>query len=430
MKKIFAILLVVIICLSLVGCGTPAPDNGTSAEKAQEFYSLMVGKWEDTEGDLEVTFYNDKTMLFVVKLSGNSYTYTWDFTRYMDSMREYTLAIQDNPDFSEDYGVYLGREITRMADMLVGYNDDGTVKMYYYGKFWNKVEGDIPNLKPTSTPSSTPAATPTPTPTPAPTPTPDPKKEAFMALMPKMYGEWLVLDRDEVEIAEKFTINEDGSFIYGDRNLTWEYQSYIENSVMAMNIYEGDTKIGTLDIYLNIKNGFEARLRLDSLESGVEYYNPSHYELVDLTVDNIMDYFELKEEMFWVEDAFGDVERCYYRIELVLKEQYKANLSKLLMDDIFDDNVIENGAVDIAYDSGLIWVEISLADRQYSFGDFVKNGEGSSVQTMEYSTSDESLYISCTTINIADWEVEDNEIGFRKNFRPIRVKGQIAFFIQ
>ena len=48
MKKIFAILLVVIICLSLVGCGTPAPDNGTSAEKAQEFYSLMVGKWEDT----------------------------------------------------------------------------------------------------------------------------------------------------------------------------------------------------------------------------------------------------------------------------------------------------------------------------------------------------------------------------------------------
>jgi len=264
----------------------------------------------------------------------------------------------------------------------------------------------------------------------APTSSPDPDKEAFMALMPEMYGEWHVLYISSVGAAQRFSINEDGSFTYGDRSLTWRYHGYYKGvgQRMEMEIYEGDTRVGLLEVYIDQNNEYTASLELDSLVQDVKYYNPGKYEIIDLTVESFTEYFELEREMLWVNDSFGEWAMCSYKARFVLKEQYRENISEMLMYEMKNSNVLAHGIIDITYDTGTIHVEVSPEDRTYSYGTFIKEQEMSEVSRLNYS--EEGVYFYCRGSNIYPWDIDDKQTEYNDNFRVTRANGQLAFLIK
>ena len=149
MKKLFAFLLTLMMCLCLAACGGDAPENNTpspdntpandDAQRAAELAAILCGSvWDNRDWDSELYFNEDGTVRFHYGPNEEDGSYTWEYSSYLNSFSEYQAILQHDPEFSQAYGVYIG-SMERYGQILLGCNDDGSYKMYFNGKFWDPV---------------------------------------------------------------------------------------------------------------------------------------------------------------------------------------------------------------------------------------------------------------------------------------------------
>ena len=146
MKKLFALLLALMMCLSLAACGgdapesnTPTPDSGAAnddAQRAAELKDILCGgMWDNRDWESELYFNEDGTVRFHYGKNEEDGIRTWEFDSYLNSFDEFTGMLQHDPEFSDKYG-----SMEQYGQILVGFNDDGSYKMYFNGRFWDPAE--------------------------------------------------------------------------------------------------------------------------------------------------------------------------------------------------------------------------------------------------------------------------------------------------
>ena len=152
MKKLFALLLALVMCLSLTACGDKSPtgneqgsnpshddDNALHAQELTDI--LCAAEWHCRDWDSVLYFSADGTVRFHYSKNEEDGNYAWQYSSYLNSFSEYQAILQHDPEFSDSYGVYIG-SMDRYGQILLGRNDDGSYKMYFNGKFWDPVTED------------------------------------------------------------------------------------------------------------------------------------------------------------------------------------------------------------------------------------------------------------------------------------------------
>ena len=252
----------------------------------------------------------------------------------------------------------------------------------------------------------------------------------FTANLPKLCGEWKILKRDDVGKLETITIREDGTFLCDDRTLEWRY-AYHHGNNLQINLFDGESKVGYFELRLEEDGDITGSVTLDDQNGKLRLYKPSHYEIINVTPDNWQDYFEIVQYMTYRENAFGEAESCFFRTEMQLKEIYRNRLSANLSDDVFDNNVIQNGALEFSYDNGECAASIDLANRTYTFGDFIAGESDTDTVEFGYKRDGRYLYAILETNNIGDWEIENGRLErVRKNFETIRLSLELCLMAE
>lgn len=150
MKRLLALLLTAALMLSLTACGEIAPTDGNQNDPqsgsedniryAQEFTDILcTNDWVCREGDSVLSFNADRTVRFHYGNNEEDGIRAWEYDTYLNSFDDYTAMLQHDPEFSEKFGVYCG-SMEQYGQILVGFNDDGSDKMYFNGRFWDPAE--------------------------------------------------------------------------------------------------------------------------------------------------------------------------------------------------------------------------------------------------------------------------------------------------
>jgi len=150
MKRLLALLLTAALMLSLTACGENAPTDGNQNDPqsgsedniryAQEFTDILcTNDWVCREGDSVLSFNADRTVRFHYGNNEEDGIRAWEYDTYLNSFDDYTAVLQHDPEFSEKFGVYCG-SMEQYGQILVGFNDDGSYKMYFNGRFWDPAE--------------------------------------------------------------------------------------------------------------------------------------------------------------------------------------------------------------------------------------------------------------------------------------------------
>lgn len=170
MKKVIALLLALVMCLSLCACGekndtsstteesithqginmenetTPTPDTNTEIETtptpdyASEFADMLCsGKWVSKATGEELVFNADGTCTWFSD-EGNK-EWNWCYYSYYDSVLDIPIPVA--AAFSKDSGVYWGefpnadkKDYHGHDGMMIGYNEEGTLVMGFDAQSW------------------------------------------------------------------------------------------------------------------------------------------------------------------------------------------------------------------------------------------------------------------------------------------------------
>ena len=157
MKKALSILLVLVMSLSLCACGEKNDVSSTAEESvkttdtntenetipttdyASAFADILCsGKWVSEFDGAELAFNTNGT--FALISDEGSKEATWSYHSYYDSRADLPLPI--SAVLSEDFCAYWGEVsgITGVHDIVVGYNEEGTLVMSFDGQSWIREE--------------------------------------------------------------------------------------------------------------------------------------------------------------------------------------------------------------------------------------------------------------------------------------------------
>ena len=241
--------------------------------------------------------------------------------------------------------------------------------------------------------------------------------------LPVLCGDWEIMYRDDVGLIEEIAFSEDGTLQVGSQNFTWEYASDFGHE-FSFNILNGSEEIGGFRLHKDQDACLELWLDHVESEGPIFFYQPSCYEIVTITLDNWQEYFEIRQFDRFYEDAFGDAKNCEIYWMLCLKDEYHQRISDYVMNDVFDSNVIESGAVEVAFDIGTKSVSVDLANRSYTLGDdFNKIDTGTFVSKFTFDTDSEFSYAGIGNDFIFDQEIESGKTSdYKENFEITRIK--------
>lgn len=283
----------------------------------------------------------------------------------------------------------------------------------------NKGEDNIPAME--AAPVET-AAVPAPVETVAPVET-DPLPTNLSKYMPILCGDWEIMYREDVGLIENIAFSEDGTLHVGSQSFIWEFSSDYGDE-LAFNILDGNREIGGFRLRKDKDACLELWLDHVESEGRIFFYQPSCYEIVTITLDNWQEYFEIRQFERFYEDAFGDAKNCEIYWELCLKDEYQKRASDYAMDDVFDLNVIETGAVEFSFDIGSKSISVDLPNRSYTLGDdFNKTDTGTSMSQFRFDADDEFSYAGIINDYIIDSEMESGRTNdYKENFEITRIK--------
>lgn len=186
--------------------------------------------------------------------------------------------------------------------------------------------------------------------------------------LPYMCGEWQTLYRDDVGKIEPVILSEDGTVRIGTRTLGWNCE-YISASDIELQFCDGEEIMYGFSCMIQENGELTALIRIDSSE--IVLYKPSCYETVSITPENFGEYFELRYEMEEVVNGFGEVEAVRVFVKWALKDTYFSRISKELMDDTWDHNVIDSGAAEYSFEMGALTADIDLEEKTFAVTEFV-----------------------------------------------------------
>lgn len=185
------------------------------------------------------------------------------------------------------------------------------------------------------------------------TPTVD---STIRGLLAKAAGDWELINGDK---NTTMTISSNGKLIYNGNERKAEY---LAGGDVFLNI-SVDGEVYKYDSHLDIIYNGSGR------KDDEQYRRSGSYQVVDLTMDNFFDYYELKDVTVVNYDAFGELDHIYVGKEFSLKDEYG-------LDPVFDSTVnIES------YSKGAYrYYEIDSEKETYTIGEKVgddRSGTGS-----------------------------------------------------
>lgn len=201
----------------------------------------------------------------------------------------------------------------------------------------------------------------------------DTKSENSSKFLPYMCGEWKVLNIKDEGVLESVIITEDGNINIDGNNFKLRLQSEYDNAAV-FEVIDGETVKGNL--HFDIEDNGDIGLLLQGvIDAELSLYKPDHYEVITITPENVYEYFEFRD--FWDEsrNAFDELINVRIDTKLVLKDEYYSHLSQRLMDGIFDETVVENGAIEWLYKRSGLDVVVNLEDKTYTFENFESGTE-------------------------------------------------------
>ncbi len=195
----------------------------------------------------------------------------------------------------------------------------------------------------------------------------DPNIEAVKAVL---VGTWLPDGYGEnQETAELLKFNEDGTVEMLGTTYTWEIKFAGKDSA-RIGLYDGETYFCNAEY--SVRDGVRNYLSLEHVRGSGDKYMLEHsgyhreadYQIIEITLDNYKDYFEMKEFAFVSEDSFGDATKIRIYHGLVFKEEYgKVNYT------------ISQGAFEYSYHSQSQYeVTADKTTAEYTYGEKVKDG--------------------------------------------------------
>ena len=183
-----------------------------------------------------------------------------------------------------------------------------------------------------------------------------------------IYGEWIkVYYSEEGTELVKIQFNDDSTCQMGDKSFTWKLYNEYDNQAV-FRVYEGKKVVYIVDLSRNDKGDYTlgysevTQKDEDSFEyenNGWAYFNPANYDYVEITVDNLMDYFEWTEEDGFDENSFGEAISYYTRKVLKMKQEYA--------DKLFE--VSEDLAIELSYNTYKVSAEVDLGNRTCTRGE-------------------------------------------------------------
>ena len=138
------------------------------------------------------------------------------------------------------------------------------------------------------------------------TPTVD---STIRGLLAKAAGDWELINGDK---NTTMTISSNGKLIYNGNERKAEY---LAGGDVFLNI-SVDGEVYKYDSHLDIIYNGSGR------EDDEQYRRSGSYQVVDLTMDNFFDYYELKDVTVVEHDAFGELDYIYVGKEFSLKGEY------------------------------------------------------------------------------------------------------------
>lgn len=191
------------------------------------------------------------------------------------------------------------------------------------------------------------------------TPTVD---STIRGLLAKATGDWELINGDK---NTTMTISSNGKLIYNGNGCK---AKYLAGGDIFLNITVGG-EVYKYDSHLDIIYNGSGR------KDDEQYRRSGSYQVVDLTMDNFFDYYELKDVTVVKHDAFGELDHIYVGKEFSLKGEYG-------LDPVFDSTV----NIEFYYKGAYKNYEIDLENETYTIGEKVGNDRsGTGSQTYKGS---------------------------------------------
>lgn len=183
-------------------------------------------------------------------------------------------------------------------------------------------------------------------------------------VMPLICGTWL-LTREKEGMPEEVVLKEDYTCTVDGTSYTWTMKNQ-NGCNFLIDILDGGTTIhsGTIfDVYAG-----ELGFSLDN----TYYANPDLYDIIRITPQNWLDYFEIIPSWNWLENAFGETEELgFYQLTLSLKEEYYPLLSRVAN----NGNYLAKNALEFSYSVEKQMCDVDLENQTFT----IREGETSFV---------------------------------------------------
>lgn len=182
--------------------------------------------------------------------------------------------------------------------------------------------------------------------------------------VPLICGTWLLTQEKEA-LPREVILNEDYTCTLDGTSYTWTMKNN-GGRRFDITIFDGSTVIHSgmiFDVYAG-----EFGFSLDN----TYYANPALYDIVEITSENWLDYFEITPTWSWIENAFGETEAFgWYSLTFALKEEYYTRLSRLANNGYY----LAKNALEISYSVDKQMCDVDLENQTFT----VREGETSFV---------------------------------------------------
>lgn len=157
--------------------------------------------------------------------------------------------------------------------------------------------------------------------------------DASGALMQYFYGEWTRVYTSPVFSIDSITIREDGTCLVGDTEYEFAFCKNSTADCIMFHVHKDGRTQYLMSIAKTTLNnvGYDVALNigLRSCDNGGcsavqdTFWNAEQVQEIQITNDNLWDYFEVKDELVVDKNAFGEVTRISVKQSLALKEDYQ-----------------------------------------------------------------------------------------------------------
>ena len=139
-------------------------------------------------------------------------------------------------------------------------------------------------------------------------------------------GEWVAYNVEEGVTVPKVEFKEDGTCTIGENEYLWEVMSEGKTN-LSINILNGAEQVHSFSLGKNVDNGNITGNSSNIVKDKyINFYNPAHYEVVEITLDNFEDYFAEKAYYSFGANDFGETNSIYANRCWILKEDLYARL--------------------------------------------------------------------------------------------------------